>query len=139
MNLALTRASKSYTYSSDSKGTQSSYLEEDPKEDSKPNSKPPSSQPKAKRRVKTSSVLEDKATRGGRGGAGVVAEVIEAYKVAFALTDSALKLNLSQPAANALARRAVDRYALPRVLAAVSIEPRHKWISTEFLAKRRVP
>jgi hypothetical protein len=44
-----------------------------------------------------------------------------------------------QPAANAMARRAIDRYGLPRVLAAVSIAPRHKWISAEFLAKRALP
>jgi hypothetical protein len=77
---------------------------------------------------------------GGRSrGLGDVAEVLEAFKVAFALADSSLGSYIAQPAANAMARRAIDRYGLPRVLAAVSIAPRHKWISAEFLAKRALP
>lgn len=99
-----------------------------------------SSPAQSRRQEKTSSVPEDRATRGGRSRAPRdVAEVIEAYRVAFALTDSGLAQHITQPATNAMARRGVDRYGLPRVLAAVSIAPRHKWISAEFLAKRRVP
>jgi hypothetical protein len=77
---------------------------------------------------------------GGRSrGLGDVAEVLEAFKVAFALADSALSSYAAQPAANAMARRAIDRYGLPRVLAALSIAPRHRWLAGEFLAKRAVP
>jgi hypothetical protein len=100
--------------------------------------KDPISSPSGKRGVKTSS-SEDLRGGGGYRRPSDVAEVLEAFKVAFALADSALLTLAVQPAANAMARRAIDRYGLPRVLAAVSIAPRHKWISAEFLAKRALP
>jgi hypothetical protein len=76
---------------------------------------------------------------GGRGRPGDVAEALEAFRVAFALTDSSLRDLAPQPSSNAMARRAIDRYGLPRVLAALSIAPRHRWLAGEFLAKRAVP
>jgi hypothetical protein len=76
---------------------------------------------------------------GGRSGPGDVAEAIEAFRVAFALSPTALRGLCPQPQVNTLARRAIDRYGLARVLAALSIAPRHKWISAEFLAKRALP
>jgi hypothetical protein len=68
-----------------------------------------------------------------------VAEALEAFRVAFALTDSSLRDLAPQPSSNAMARRAIDRYGLPRVLAALSIAPRHRWISAEFLSRRTLP
>ena len=84
--------------------------------------------------------LEDKTTMGGGSRRpSDVAEVIEAFRASFALTDSALRSLAEQPSANSMARRAIDRYGLPRVLAALSIAPRHKWVAGEFLMKRSVP
>lgn len=74
------------------------------------------------------------------GPRGPVAEVIQAYLDAFALTSAArLSELVPQPAVNALARRAIDRHGLSVVIAAVSISPRHRWIASEFLGRRNVP
>jgi len=106
---------------------------------------PESTQEKTQRRVQRKtqspdSVKPEDRFNGGRlRGPSDVAEVIAAYRGAFALTESGLSISVAQPASNALARRAIDRYGLQRVLAAVSLAPRHRWISSEFLAQRRVP
>lgn len=74
------------------------------------------------------------------GPSGPVAEVLVAYKDAFALGPSANFTSLiPQPAANALARKAVDRYGLATTLAAISIAPRHRWLSDTFIVNRTIP
>lgn len=97
-----------------------------------------SSSPRAKGKDEDSVRYEDIPNGGPRRGP--VAEVIQAFIDAFELTLSPLLPTLiPQPATNTLARRAIDKHSLGIVLAAISVAPRHRWVSSEFLEKRSVP